>query len=223
MNKSSSIDYINMPLERQFPKSPKITIIMPCYNCADFIYRSIESVLNQTYLNWELLCINDMSTDNTLDILNQYAQKDKRIKVFNRKKRIGKAAPNCNYALEKATGYFICRLDPDDDISTDYLEKLIKRQQETNADIVIPDCCFVYPSNSNKNWTMAGILKRWGKTNKKINRDIILTGRQACELSLNWRILLKSSGLNADRAYLLSIAGKVLMKIKLKLTRPRYE
>lgn len=169
-------------------KEPKISVIMPCYNSEKFVQKSIESVINQTYRNWELLCVNDRSADNTLQILNQYAKKDTRIKVFDKKERAGRAAPNCNYVLEKITGDFIYRLDPDDSLSSDCMEKAVKRQQETQADIVIPDTCFVYPNNSTKNWTMAGISSKWGKTNKKINRDIILTGRQAFELSLNWRI-----------------------------------
>ena len=174
-------------MEKHLDK-PKISVIIPCYNSANFIQKTIESVINQSYSNWELLCVNDMSTDNTLEILNQYAQKDSRIKVFDKKERGGKSAPNCNYVIEKTTGDFIFLLGHDDRFSLDLMERVIKRQQETNADIIIPDLCFVYPENQCKNWMMIGILNKWGKTNKRINRDIVLTGRQAVELSLNWRI-----------------------------------
>ena len=170
-------------------KLPKISVIIACYNSADFVGKSIESVLNQTYQNWELLCVNDMSTDNTLEVLEKYAQKDSRIKVFDKKERGGRAAPNYNYAIDRSTGDFICLLDHDDTISPDLLEKEIERQQETNAEIIIPDCCFVYPKDKSKNWTMIGVLGEWGKTNEKPTRDILLTGRKAFELSLNWRIL----------------------------------
>lgn len=169
-------------------KNSKISVIMACYNSSDFLKRSVESVLNQTYQNWELLCVNDMSTDNTLEILNQYAQKDSRIKVFDKKVRGGCAAPNFNYAIERATGDFMCLIGHDDAFSSDLLEQEIKRQQETNADIIIPDCYFVYPEDEQKNWTMAGIVNTFGKTNSKINKKIILSGRKAVELSVNWHI-----------------------------------
>ena len=169
-------------------QSTKISVIMACYNSADFVERSIESVLKQTYQNWELLCVNDVSTDNTLEVLEKYAEKYSRIKVFNKKERGGCAAPNFNYAVKYITGDFICLLGHDDAFSPDLFEKEIKRQKETGADIIIPDCCFVYPNDKNKNWTMIGILDEYGKTNEKPNRDILLTGRKDVELSLNWRI-----------------------------------
>lgn len=167
---------------------PKISVIMACYNSADFVEKSIQSVINQTYSNWELLCVNDMSQDNTLQILNEYAKKDSRIKVFNRTERGGRAAPNYNLAIDNATGDFMCLVDHDDTISPDLFECEIKRQQETGADIIIPDCMLVYPDEPEKNWVIAGITDAWAKPNKKTDRDIILSSKAAVELSLTWRI-----------------------------------
>ena len=129
---------------------PKISVIMTCYNSEKFVGKSIQSVIDQTYSNWELLCVNDMSTDNTLDVLQQYAAKDSRIKVFDKKVRGGMGAPNFNYAIEYATGDFMCLLGHDDKFSPDLLGQEVKRWLETGADIIIPDCMFVYPDDPEK-------------------------------------------------------------------------
>ena len=190
---------------------PKISVIMACYNSEKFVGKSIQSVIDQTYSNWELLCVNDMSTDNTLDVLQQYAAKDSRIKVFDKKVRGGMGAPNFNYAIEYATGDFMCLLGHDDRFSPDLLEQEVKRWLETGADIIIPDCMFVYPDDPEKNWDIAGILDCWGKSNKKVNRDIILKRRTAVELSLGWRIhgfnLIKSEILKNIKYYEKSMNG----------------
>lgn len=192
-------------------KNPKISVIMACYNSADFVVESILSIMNQTYSNWELLCVNDMSTDNTLDILNEYAKKDSRIRVFDKKEKGGRAAPNYNYAIDRAEGDFMCLVDHDDRISPDLFEQEVERYYETGADIIIPDCMFVYPDDPEKNWAIAGILDCWGKSNKKVNRDIILKGRTAVELSLGWRIhgfnLIKSEILKNIKYYEKSMNG----------------
>lgn len=186
VNKTIKSFFINKKKTCLF--NPKISVVIPCYNSSKFIRNTIESVLNQTYTNWEMICINDVSTDNTLKILNFYAKKDKRIKVINKKKRAGYAAPNINLALRYVSGYFVFGLGHDDTISSDSFKKMIQRWQETGADIIIPDCMLVYPDDPAKNWVIAGIMDSWAKPNKNPDRDIILNGRDAVELSLTWRI-----------------------------------
>ncbi|HON45725.1 MAG TPA: glycosyltransferase [Planctomycetota bacterium] len=61
---------------------PKISIIMPCYNTGEYLHRSLPSCLNQTLQDIEILCVNDGSTDNTAEILQEYASKDSRIKII---------------------------------------------------------------------------------------------------------------------------------------------
>lgn len=164
----------------------KISILMPCYNTALFIKKALDSIIAQTYQNWELIAVNDGSTDNTLEILHTYQKKDKRITVID-KERSGCAAPNANIALEHATGDFIFRCDSDDWLSPDLLEKLIARQKETGADCILPDCCFVHDDTS-KNWAMIGIVKSWGKTPEVEDRSPILSNKEALRLSVFWHI-----------------------------------
>lgn len=98
------------------------SIVMPSYNTGRFIRETIESVLQQTYINWELIIVDDCSKDNTLDILAQY--EDKRIKVLVNEKNSG-AAVSRNRAIAEAKGEWIAFLDSDDLWVRDKLEKQI--------------------------------------------------------------------------------------------------
>ena len=92
---------------------PLVSIIMPSYNCAGFIAQSIESVLGQSYENWELLVSDDCSTDDTPQIIQDYCAKDSRIKFFPASEN-GGAAVARNRSIENAGGRFIAFLDSDD-------------------------------------------------------------------------------------------------------------
>ncbi|HWJ76924.1 MAG TPA: glycosyltransferase family 2 protein [Niallia sp.] len=93
--------------------SPLISVITPSYNSSKFISNTIESVMNQTYTNWEMIIVDDCSTDHTRELLTAYAQKDERIHVIFLKQNSGAGAAR-NKALEAATGRFITFLDSDD-------------------------------------------------------------------------------------------------------------
>ena len=67
----------------------KVSIIVPMYNAEKFIGKTIESVLSQTYENWEMLIMNDVSTDNSLAVASEFVKKDKRIKIVNTEKNVG--------------------------------------------------------------------------------------------------------------------------------------
>ena len=113
----------------------KISIIMPVYNDAKLLNKSINSFLNQTLDNIELICINDGSTDNSLDILNNYSKNYDSIKVFSQKNSgSGKAR---NYGINQAEGEYIGFLDADDFfIDNDALEKLYETAVKNDANFV---------------------------------------------------------------------------------------
>lgn len=94
-------------------KQTLISVIMPVYNASDYLSKAIDSILWQTYTNWELICVNDGSTDNSLSILKYFAKKDKRIKVFSNKTKHG-IGYSLNKGLKVAQGKFIARMDADD-------------------------------------------------------------------------------------------------------------
>ena len=112
-----------------------VSIIMPSYNTASFISKTIESVLNQTYKNWELLVVDDCSTDGTDEIVSKY--NDKRIVYLKNEKNSG-AALSRNRALRNAKGKWIAFLDSDDLWHPTKLEKQIKFMKKMDISFRIP-------------------------------------------------------------------------------------
>ena len=103
----------------------KISIIMASYNYAHFIGEAIESVINQTYKNWELIIIDDASTDNSLEVIEEYVQKDSRIKLLINEKNLGLAG-TLQKGIESATGNWIAFLESDDVFFQNSLEEKVK-------------------------------------------------------------------------------------------------
>lgn len=101
-----------------------VSIITPVYNCEKYIKETLENVIKQTHKNWEILLVDDCSTDKSEEIINEYAKKDNRIKYFKLKENSGAAIAR-NYALEKSNGRFIAYLDADDLWKNEKLEKQI--------------------------------------------------------------------------------------------------
>ncbi len=110
------------------------SVIMPAYNSGKYIAEAIESVIKQTYTNWELLIVNDCSTDNTEEIIKTYQKQDKRIKLITLKKNQGVANAR-NTAIKNAKGRYIAFLDADDYWEKEKLQKQIQILQSSNADI----------------------------------------------------------------------------------------
>lgn len=102
-----------------------VSVIMPAYNAEKTIKESIDSVLSQTYDNWELLVINDKSKDNTLSMIKEYVKEDNRIKLIDLEVNQGVAGAR-NNGLSKAKGRFLAFLDSDDIWSPDKLEKQVR-------------------------------------------------------------------------------------------------
>jgi len=91
-----------------------VSIIMPCYNAGPYIAEAIDSILKQTYANWELLVVDDCSQDKSAEIIHSYCKKDKRIRYHKTKFPSGGAAAPRNIAIQNAKGKFIAFLDSDD-------------------------------------------------------------------------------------------------------------
>ncbi|MGN0323998.1 MAG: glycosyltransferase family 2 protein [Oliverpabstia sp.] len=114
----------------------KVSIIMPVYNAEKYLGEAIESVLNQTYEDFELLLIDDMSTDSSKKVCMEYSKKDKRIALLENNSECHGPGPTRNIGLEYVTGEYVYFMDADDWIDHRLLECAINRMQETNADIV---------------------------------------------------------------------------------------
>lgn len=107
----------------------KVSVIMPNYNCEKFLEETINSVINQTYKNWELLIVDDCSTDGSVEVIKKLQTTDDRIKLYINEKNSGAAASR-NKALREATGKWIAFLDSDDLWLEDKLEKQIAFMEE---------------------------------------------------------------------------------------------
>lgn len=114
---------------------PKISVIIPIYNTSKFLTGCLDSVLGQSLRNIEIICINDGSTDNSTEIINEYAQKDSRIKVINQENKGGAAARNVG--LKAAQGEFIAFIDSDDTIDKNAYQKSYEIAKKYNANILM--------------------------------------------------------------------------------------
>lgn len=113
-------------------KKDLVSIITPVYNAEKFIAETIESVLKQTYSNWELILVNDCSKDNSEKIIKKYCKSDERIKLINNKVN-SRAAISRNNGIKKAEGRYICFLDADDLWDKYKLEKQLKFIKDKNC------------------------------------------------------------------------------------------
>lgn len=164
-------------------KNIAISVIVPVYNVADYLPECIESILGQSFCNFELILIDDGSTDSSGEICNQYKLKDSRIHVIH--KINGGLSSARNTGIDAASGNFIAFVDSDDFVHEDYLSVLYKLAGKYNADLVA--CSFV-----------KGETCEWGKASdtveirnsreimEKMNeRDVIVT--------VAWNKLYKAS------------------------------
>jgi len=124
---------------------PLVTILLPAYNCEHFIKQTIDSVLNQTYQNFELLIINDGSTDNTINIINSYTD-HRLIHILNNENK--GLIYSLNKGIQLAKGKYIARIDADDICLPTRIEKQVNwLEQNNNTALVATTICFINENN----------------------------------------------------------------------------
>ena len=114
---------------------PEVSVILPIYNVETYLPACLDSLLAQSFTDFELLCVNDGSTDSSPAILASYAGKDPRLKIINREN--GGLAVARDSALPHVRGNYISFVDSDDYLAPDCLSKAVSRAKDTNADIVL--------------------------------------------------------------------------------------
>lgn len=124
---------------------PEISVIMSVYNGENYLFEAIESVVNQTFKNWELIIINDCSNDKTGEILSDFAAKDERIKVHTNEVNL-RLPTSLNKAISLSEGKYIARMDADDICLPERLEKQYKFMEE-NSDTDLSSCRFLTVKN----------------------------------------------------------------------------
>lgn len=127
-----------------------VSIIMPVYNAEKFLAESIGDILEQTYRDYELICVDDGSCDNSFQILEEYSRQEQRISVISQKNRGAGAARNTG--MRAAKGKYLLFLDADDRFERNMLEKLVHKSEEIQADVLVFDGdAFDYLTQERKN------------------------------------------------------------------------
>lgn len=151
----------------------KVSIIIPVYNAEKYLERCIDSLINQTYKNIEIIAINDGSKDNSLNILKKYQRENKNIKVHTQE-NIG-ISKTRNKGIKHATGDYIMFVDNDDFLDSDYIETYIEELKEREYDVIIGGYRRVNTKNKiikeirlkNKKWCAYMIVAPWAKLYKR--------------------------------------------------------
>ena len=145
-------------------ENPKVQIIIPVYNSGKFLRQCLDSLIAQTYKNWQAIIIDDASTDESVDILREYAEADERFLVF-RQEKSGGVAKARNLGLSKLTAEYTAFLDSDDFWEKDMLEVMLERAESVSADIV--QCRFIYDFEGGKTVVPVGAFPK----------DLVLEGK----------------------------------------------
>ena len=140
----------------------KVSIIVPVYNVEKYLRKCLDSLVNQTLKDIEIICINDGTKDNSVEIINEYVKKCPNIILINQENQgLGMARNN---AMKHAKGDYIAFVDSDDWVDTDMYEVLYNKAIETDADIVECDYRMVFENSTKiKNRTLFGSLHTWKK------------------------------------------------------------
>lgn len=187
---------------------PKISIITPAYNCEKYLGEAVESVLKQTWEDWELLIIDDCSKDKTYECMQKLARQDKRIRVFQNEHNSGSAATR-NYGVQQATGEWVAFLDSDDLWREEKLEKQMAVIEKN------PEASFLFTGSAfieDDGMTIAHVLHVPQRINRRklLGQNVI-----SCSSVLIRRELMlenpmpEEEGIHEDFATWLSILDKV--------------
>ena len=159
-------------------KNQLVSIIVPMYNAEKYMSECLDSLINQDYENLEIVLVDDGSTDKTLKICNEYAKKDKRVKVIHQKNSgVSEARNN---GINKSTGEYITFVDSDDFIAKDFISYYVELINKTNADIALSRMPVKY---------------RTGESKQVLNNEEkieVITGKECALEMLYYKIFIAS-------------------------------
>lgn len=129
----------------------KISVLVPIYNGGKYINDLLRTLQEQTYKNLEFIFVDDLSTDETVPVLEDAAKTDERIKLIRRETKGGFACKGVEYGFKFCTGDYFWFMSHDDFLDIDFFEKCAERALETQADVIVPNCILYYEGKDNKN------------------------------------------------------------------------
>ena len=140
--------------------NPLVSIIIPLYNSENYVHKTIESILNQTYKNFELIIVDDASTDNSIKIINSYIRDDKRIKLIQSSSNFGGPARPRNIGIRKSKGEYIAFCDNDDLWENNKLEMQLNQIIKNNFNFCCSDILLIDKNNNILNFSFIRKLTR---------------------------------------------------------------
>lgn len=177
-------DFIN-----SYSNMPKVSIIMPAYNAAKYIGNAIESIVNQTFKDWELIIVDDCSADNTVNIIKEYSNRHNNIRLIKRNYNSGGARLPRREAAYAAEGELIMTFDADDFLDRDYIEKMHNRKVATSSDITLGTLYYCNDKGETKDYVIPA---------RDFDTNRVLTGVEATRLLLG-RVEISVNGLLVDK------------------------
>ena len=145
----------------------KISVIIPIYNAEKYLEKCLDSIISQSLKEIEIICVNDGSTDNSLEILKKLQLEDKRIIVINKKN--GGSSSARNAALKVARGEYCLNIDSDDWIEQGYFKAIYEKAKKNEVDILITDMIFDYQTDTKENEI---------KIDLKLEEDKVISGKE---------------------------------------------
>ena len=144
----------------------KVSVVLPIYNVEKYLPKCLESIINQTLKDIEIICVNDCSPDNSENIIKEYAKKDNRIKLINNENNIGVGLSR-NIGADSSNGEYISFIDSDDFIESNYLESLYSTAKKYDAEYI----SFI----DSDDFIESNYLESLYSTAKKYDADIVFT------------------------------------------------
>lgn len=164
---------------------------MPTYNVGKYVGEAIESILHQSFTDWELIIVDDCSKDNTIDVVNKFITKYPQIRLIKRKQNSGGCRLPRFDGIMTAKGKYVCPVDSDDLLEVDYLQKMYQRQRDTNSTLILGRIIKCDEDGKPQNWLVP---------NNDFDFSIIESGKDACKKTIGgWKIAL--NGLLATTLY----------------------
>lgn len=168
----------------------KISVIVPIYKVEDYLHRCVDSIINQTYTNLEIILVDDGSPDNCPMICDEYAKKDSRIRVVHKKN--GGLSDARNAGLDIATGEYIMFIDSDDFVDIEMMESMMKNMIDNNVDMVVCNIKYVYEDREVVKYNQADrILDRYEAMEEYLKDGVVQ--------AVAWNKLYKKSLINNMR------------------------
>lgn len=130
----------------------RASIIVPTYNSEKYLSECLESILSQTYHDYECIVIDDYSNDSTISIIENFHKRDSRIKFYQKKVNSG-VSDSRNLGIKKANGEYLFFVDSDDFLESNYVEKLLAEQENHKSSLIISNYKIIYDADKNKTFT----------------------------------------------------------------------